>query len=318
MLKGYLGLFPRGWSLVERSLKVSMAGMRLENPLLLASGVVGVTVDSLIRAVESGAGAAVSKSIGLEPREGYRNPTLVATDSGLVNAVGLSNPGARIFSEELSAVKGRRLPLIVSIFGGGPVEFGRVVELLDGNEFLAYELNLSCPHVEGVGTEIGHDPEVVASVVKAVRARTKKPIFAKLSANTHRMVEVAKAAVDSGSDGLTAINTMRAMTIEVETRRPTLSHKFGGLSGPAIRPIAVARIYELYQAFKVPIIGCGGVSTWEHAVEMMLAGAGAVEIGTALYQGYGVFQEINRGVESYMKRKKLKTVQEMVGLGHKF
>jgi dihydroorotate dehydrogenase (NAD+) catalytic subunit len=304
--------------LVERSLRVSIAGVRLENPLLLASGVVGVTVDSLTRAIEAGAGAAVSKSIGLEPREGYRNPTLVATDSGLVNAVGLANPGARVFSEELSAVRGKHLPVIVSIFGGGPTEFGRVVEMLDGNEFPAYELNLSCPHVEGVGTEIGHDPEVVASVVKAVRSRTKKPIFAKLSANTHKMVEVAKAAVDSGADGLTAINTMRAMTIEVETRRPTLSHKFGGLSGAAIRPIAVARIYELHQAFKVPIIGCGGVSTWEHAVEMMLAGAAAVEMGTALYQGYGVFQEVNRGIQNYMARKKFKRVQEIVGLGHKF
>jgi dihydroorotate dehydrogenase (NAD+) catalytic subunit len=304
--------------LVERSLKVSMAGLKLENPLLLASGIVGVTVGSLERAVESGAGGAVSKSIGLEPREGYRNPTLVATDSGLVNAVGLSNPGARVFSEELAAVRGRRLPIIVSIFGGGPVEFGRVVEILDGNEFLAYELNLSCPHVEGVGTEIGHDPEVVSSVVKSVRGRTKKPVFAKLSANTHRTVEVARAAVDSGADGLTAINTMRAMAIEVETRRPTLSHKFGGLSGEAIRPIAVARIYELYQALKVPIIGCGGVSTWEHAVEMFLAGAVSVEIGTALYNGYGVFNDVNHGIADYMARKRFKRVQEMVGLGHKF
>ncbi|MDG6926049.1 MAG: dihydroorotate dehydrogenase [Nitrososphaerota archaeon] len=303
---------------MERSLRVKVAGLRLENPLLLASGIVGVTVDSLTRAIESGAGGAVSKSIGLEPREGYRNPTLVATDSGLVNAVGLSNPGARVFSEELAAVKGRRLPIVVSIFGGGPAEFGRVVEMLDGNEFLAYELNLSCPHVEGVGTEIGHDPEVAASVVRSVRSRTKKPVFAKLSANTHRMVDVAKAAVDSGADGLTAINTMRAMTIEVETRRPTLSHKFGGLSGTSIRPIAIARIYELYQAFKVPIIGCGGVSTWEHAVEMLLAGASSVEVGTALYNGYGVFSDINQGITNYMVRKRFKKVQEMVGLGHKF
>jgi dihydroorotate dehydrogenase (NAD+) catalytic subunit len=306
------------WELAVSPLRVSFAGLKLDNPLSLASGIAGVTVATLARAVESGAGAAVSKSIGLEPRKGYRSPTLVATDSGLLNAVGLANPGARIFSEELSAVRGRRLPIIVSIFGGGPVEFARVAEILDGNEFLAYELNLSCPHVEGVGTEIGHDPEVVASVVKAVRARTQKPIFAKLSANTHRMVEVATAAVDSGADGLTAINTMRAMEIEVETGRPVLDHKFGGLSGDAIRPIALARVYELYENVKVPIIGCGGVSTWEHAVEMMLAGASAVEVGTALYEGYGVFNKINRGIEEYMKRKKHRRVQDMVGLGHKF
>ncbi len=304
--------------MVEKPLRVSFAGLKLENPLMLASGIAGVTVKTLTRAVESGAGAAVSKSIGLEPREGYRNPTVVATDSGLLNAVGLSNPGARVFSEELSEVKGRHLPIIVSIFGGGPVEFGRVTEILDGNEFLAYELNLSCPHVEGVGTEIGHDPEIVASVVKAVRARTKRPVFAKLSANTHRMVEVARAAVDSGADGLTAINTMRAMAIEVETRRPVLTNKFGGLSGGAIRPIAVARIFELHEALKVPIIGCGGVSSWEHAVEMILAGASSVEMGTALYEGYGVFEKVNRGIERYMKRKRYRKIEEMVGLGHRF
>ncbi|MGA2198993.1 MAG: dihydroorotate dehydrogenase [Nitrososphaerales archaeon] len=304
--------------MVDKPLRVSFAGLKLDNPLVLASGIAGVTVKTLARAIESGAGAAVSKSIGLEPREGYRNPTLVATDSGLLNAVGLSNPGARVFSEDLSGVKGRRLPIMVSIFGGGPVEFGRVVEILDGNEFIAYELNLSCPHVEGVGTEIGHDPEVVASVVKAVRAKTEKPIFAKLSANTHRTVEVATAAVDAGANGITAINTMSAMTIEVETRRPVLSHKFGGLSGGAIRPIAVARVYDLYENLKVPIIGCGGVSSWEHAVELILAGACSVELGTALYEGYGVFQKINRGIERYMKRKRYRKVQEMVGLGHKF
>ncbi len=154
--------------------------------------------------------------------------------------------------------------------------------------------------------------------MKAVRAKTEKPIFAKLSANTHRTVEVARAAVDAGANGITAINTMSAMTIEVETRRPVLSHKFGGLSGGAIRPIAVARIYELYENLKVPIIGCGGVSSWEHAVELILAGACSVELGTALYEGYGVFQKINRGIERYMKRKRHRKVQEMVGLGHKF
>ena len=304
--------------MADTSSRVSFAGLRFENPVALASGITGVTVRTLVRALESGAGFAVSKSIGLEPREGYRNPTVVATESGLLNAVGLANPGAHAFSEDLSRVKGRRLPLLVSIFGGGPVEFGRVTEILDGNDFAAFELNLSCPHVEGVGTEIGHDPEVVASVVKAVRARTKKPVFAKLSANTHRTVEVARAAVAAGADGITAINSMGAMAIEVETGRPTLSHGYGGLSGSAIRPIAVARIYELYDELEVPIIGCGGVSTWEHAVELILAGARAVEVGTAMYGGYGVFREITRGVERYMKRKKYRRVEEMVGLGHSF
>jgi dihydroorotate dehydrogenase (NAD+) catalytic subunit len=304
--------------LVDTSLRVTLGDFKLENPILLASGVVGVTVASLTRAIESGAGGAVSKSIGLEPREGYVNPTLVATDAGLLNAVGLSNPGARVFSEELAGIRGKHLPIIVSIFGGGPQEFGRVAEILDVSEFLAYELNLSCPHVEGVGTEIGHDPETVASVVKAVRSKTNKPIFAKLSPNTHRIKEIAKAALDSGADGLTAINTLRAVAIDIETGRPFLSHKTGGLSGTAIRPVATACVYELYEAFDVPILGCGGVSTWEHAAEMILAGASAVQVGTALYEGYPVFGSITRGLEQYMKRKRFRKVKEMVGLGHKF
>ena len=303
--------------MADTSLRVSFANLKLENPLLLASGILVVTVSSMVRAVEEGAGGAVSKSIGLEPRHGYMNPTLVATeDGGLLNAVGLANPGARVFAEELAEVRGRRLPLVVSIFGGGPTEFSRVVEILDGQEFIAYELNLSCPHVEGVGTEIGHDPEVVASVVKAVRAKTRKPIFAKLSPNTHRIVEIARAAADSGADGLTAVNTLRAMTIDLETTKPTLTNKYGGLSGDALRHVAIAKVYELHEEVKLPIIGCGGVSSWEHAVEMLLAGASAVQIGTALYQGYRVFGDINRGIAQYMKRKKVKRVQELVGLGH--
>lgn len=290
----------------------------LENPLVLASGIVGVTASSLTRAIASGAGAAVSKSIGLEPREGYKNPTLVGTDCGLLNAVGLANPGAKVFSEELAKVKGKGLPIIVSIFGGGPIEFRRVVQILDGNDFIAYELNLSCPHVEGVGTEIGHDPGIVASVVKAVISETSKPVFAKLSPNTDRLIEVAKAAIDSGAVGLTAINTIRAMAIDVGTQRPLLSNKFGGLSGSAIRPVAVRCVFELRQELDVPIMGCGGVSRWEHAVELLLAGASAVQIGTGLYEGYGIFRRVTRGLTEYMMRKKVKGVGDLVGLSHRF
>ncbi|MBI3116627.1 MAG: dihydroorotate dehydrogenase [Thaumarchaeota archaeon] len=290
----------------------------LENPLVLASGIVGVTTSSLSRAIESGAGAAVSKSIGLEPREGYKNPTLVGTDCGLLNAVGLANPGAKVFSEELAKVRGKRLPIIVSIFGGGPIEFRRVTQILDGNDFIAYELNLSCPHVEGVGTEIGHDPGIVASVVKAVTSETSKPVFAKLSPNTDRLIEVAKAAIDSGAVGFTAINTIRAMAVDVETQRPVLSNKFGGLSGNAIRPVAARCVFELHQELDVPIMGCGGVSRWEHAVELLLAGASAVQIGTGLYEGYGIFQRVTRGLKEYMKRKKVRSVGDLVGLSHRF
>jgi dihydroorotate dehydrogenase (NAD+) catalytic subunit len=181
---------------------------------------------------------------------------------------------------------------------------------------MGYELNLSCPHVEGVGTEIGHDPELVSRVVRSVRSKTTKPVFAKLSPNTNRVVEVGRAAIDSGADGLTAVNTMRAMAIDVTLQRPILSNKFGGLSGNALRPVAVRHVYELTEALDVPVIGSGGISTWEHAVEFMLAGACAVQVGTALIDGFGVFSEINAGIRAYMRKKRLKKIRDWVGLAH--
>jgi dihydroorotate dehydrogenase (NAD+) catalytic subunit len=161
----------------------------------------------------------------------------------------------------MGEVKGKGLPIFVSIFGGDEAEFSSVARTLDGNDFAAYELNLSCPHVKGVGTEVGHYPEEVSKVVKAVKAVTQKPVFAKLSPNTHRLVEVAQAAVDSGADGLTAINTVKSFPIDLETGKPALSNGFGGLSGAAIRPIALRCVYELREKFDVPIMGCGGAGS---------------------------------------------------------
>ncbi|MBI3859627.1 MAG: dihydroorotate dehydrogenase [Thaumarchaeota archaeon] len=298
------------------AIRVETDGLHLQNPTILASGVQGTSLGRVLDALKFGAGAAVTKSIGPRPREGYKEPTLVEVDSGWVNAAGLPNPGAVKFSEELGSVKGRSLPVIVSIFGGDGKEFGDVVEKLDGNEFIAYELNLSCPHVEGVGTEIGHDPEEVSRVVRAVRSRTKKPIFAKLSPNTDRLVEVAAAAVDAGADGLTAINTIRSVPIDIESGRPSLSNVYGGLSGPAIRPVALRCVYELREAFDVPIMGCGGVVTWKDAVQFMLAGANAVQVGTGTLAKMAVFNDINLGIISYLERKGLSRLDDLVGSAH--
>ena len=217
----------------------------------------GESVESLLSAIKVGAGGAVSKSIGLKPRRGYPDPTVVRLDAGTINAVGLSNPGAAVFSKRLDSLKGGDALIIVSVFGGSPAEFSKVVRTLDDKNFAGYEPNLSCPHVEGVGTEVGHDPELVARVVKSVKSATGKPVFAKLSPNTERIPEVARAAVDEGVDGITAINTVRATMIDVETQRPVLSHRTGGLSGSAIRPIALRCVYELSEEFEVPIMGVG-------------------------------------------------------------
>jgi len=298
------------------AIAVKMGKLKLSNPLLLASGVQGEGLSKVLEALRFGAGAAVTKSIGSLPRKGYPEPTLVEVDSGWVNAVGLPNPGAEKFSEELKMVKGRFLPIIVSIFGGDIQEFNAVTKQLDQNDFMAYELNLSCPHVEGVGTEVGHKPDLVARIVRAVKSATKKPVFAKLSPNTDRLIEVAEAAVGAGVDGLTAINTVRAFSVDIETGRPSLSNKFGGLSGGAIRPVALRAIYELRERFDVPIMGCGGVSTWEHAVQFLLAGANAVQIGSATLRRLDRFNEINAGVLEYMERKGIKSVDRLVGIAH--
>ncbi|MDG6901142.1 MAG: dihydroorotate dehydrogenase [Nitrososphaerota archaeon] len=291
--------------------------MQLSNPLLLASGVQGGSLSRVIEAIRAGAGGAVTKSIGPAPREGYPEPTLVEVDAGMVNAAGLPNPGADKFSEELSRLKGRGLPIIVSVFGGDEEEFGDVVKRLDGNDFAAYEMNLSCPHVSGVGTEIGHDPDRVADVTRAVRRGTKKPVYAKLSPNTDRLTEVARAAVDAGADGLTAVNTVRALPIDIETGRPSLSNGYGGLSGEAMRPIALRCVYELREQLDVPIVGCGGVASWEHAVQFFLAGADAVQLGTATIRRFEIFNDINLGIISYLERKGLSRLGDLVGAAHR-
>ena len=299
------------------SIRVKMGDLHLANPVLLASGVQGASLSKVLEALKFGAGAAVTKSVGPVAREGYKEPTMVEVDGGLVNAAGLPNPGAEKFSEELGALGGKRLPILVSIFGGDEKEFAQVVKALDGREFAGYELNLSCPHVAGVGTEVGHDPELVGGVVSTVKAKTEKPVFAKLSPNTDRLVEIAQAAVDSGVDGLTATNTVKAMPMDIERGRPALSNGYGGLSGGAIRPVALRCVYELREWFDVPIMGCGGVSTWEHAVEFFLAGANAVQVGTATLKKPAIFNDINMGVISYLEREGLSKLDDLVGAAHR-
>jgi dihydroorotate dehydrogenase (NAD+) catalytic subunit len=296
---------------------VKMGGLHLANPLLLASGVHGSSLSKVLDAIRLGAGGAVTKSIGPSPREGYREPTLVEVEGGMVNAAGLPNPGADAFAKQLAEVKGKGLPIFVSIFGRDETEFAKVVKALDGNDFLGYELNLSCPHVEGVGTEVGHDPELVARVVAAVRKGTPKPIFAKLSPNTERLIEVARVAVDSGADGLTAVNTLRAFPIEVESGKPSLSNGYGGLSGPALRQVALRCVYELKEELEVPVMGCGGVAKWEDAVQFFFAGADAVQVGTATVKRFEIFNEVNIGIIDYMERKGVARLSDMIGAAHR-
>lgn len=283
---------------------------------MLASGVQGPSLSRVLEALNLGAGAVVTKSIGLEPREGYPDPTLVACESGMVNAVGLPNPGAKAFSEELARIEGRALRVFVSVYGSSPEEFAEAVRVLDCNEFAGYELNLSCPHVEKVGVEVGSDPELVSLIVKAVRSQTRKPVFAKLSPTSDRLVEIAIAVADARADGVTAGNTAKALLIDVRTGMPSLSNRYGGLSGGALRPMALRCVFELSEKLDLPVIGCGGISTWEHAVQFILAGASAVQVGTATLDKFAIFNEINLGILSYLESKGYRSVEEMVGAAH--
>ncbi len=299
-------------------LSVNLPGLDMRNPLMLASGILGVTAETLVRALEEGAGAVVSKSISLEPREGYRNPTVIAVECGYINAIGLSNPGYKAFLREIERIRDKDLPIVVSLFAEGPERFARLAEKFENSSAKAYELNLSCPHVKGVGLEIGHDEEMVKKIVRSVKAVSKKPVYVKISPNLPDVVEIALTAEKAGADAITATNTIRAMAIDVDAAKPILSNKIGGLSGPALKPISLRCVYEITQHLRVPVIGSGGIGCWKDAVEYLLAGASALQIGSAVaYEGLSVFKKIAEGVAAYLKAKGYKGIGEIVGLAHR-
>ncbi len=293
------------------SIEVRIAGLKLRNPLVLASGIMGNTASALLKVYEAGAGALTTKTVTREPIEGYQNPVVVELPFGLVNAMGLPNPGIDYFLEEIKEVKLRApdAPLIVSVGGGSPEEIADVASVID--EADAIEVNASCPHVSGHGVEVGATPELMRDLVRKVRESTEKPLFIKLTPMTHDIRALGLAAVEAGADVLVAINTIRAMVIDVEAMKPILSNRFGGLSGPAIRPVAVRAVYELSDI--APVIGVGGVESWRDAVEMILAGASAVGIGTAIHRrGLKVFREITEGLVNYLRDKGL-NIDDIVG-----
>ncbi len=301
-------------------LTTQIADLHLHNPTILAAGILGLTTATLQEAIKQGAGAVVTKSISLKPHQGYPNPTLVQLDNHtLLNAMGLPNPGAQYFAKEIKELKRKPLnaPVIASVFGYTPNEYAQTAQTLTKAGADAIELNISCPHVKKTGSEIGQNPNLVTKVVKQVKNTTKKPVIVKLTPNVADITEIAKATVNAGADAITATNTIRAMAIDIETHQPILANKTGGLSGQAIKPIAVRCVYEIHEAVNVPIIGCGGITTWQDAVEFILAGASAVQIGTAIAsEGLGVFKSISKGIDAYLRDKKFRSVKEIIGLSH--
>lgn len=304
---------------MENRLATEIAGLKLANPTMLASGILGYTGLSLKSVIEAGAGAVVTKSLGLEPRTGYPNPTVVQVDCGLLNAMGLPNPGISHFKEEMKELKNTGVPIILSIYGYTSEEFTEVAKTAVKLGADAIELNVSCPHIKKAGAEIGCDPLLLTEIIKEVKENVDKPVIVKLTPNVTNIAEIGQAAEKAGADAITAINTIKAMNIEIETGRPLLANKFGGLSGPAIKPIAIRCVYDIYSSVEVPVIGCGGISSWQDAIEFILAGASAVQIGTAIaFNGVNVFSSVAKGIDKYLERKNIKNIKEVVGLAHKY
>lgn len=302
---------------MEPSLATSIGKIELERPVMLASGILGISLDVFNRLYRSGAGAVVTKSLSKEPWEGYPNPTILGLKSGgWINAVGLSNPGAPYFAKMIEP--NTDVPIIVSLVGSVPEDFDFMIKQFANCKVAAYELNLSCPHVAKVGLEVGDDPELVKKIVTTAKKSSDVPVIAKVGLGTTHYLNTVGAAIDSGIDAITAINTIRAMAIDVDTQRPILSNRFGGLSGPPIKPVALRCVYEISSKYDIPIIGCGGVSTWEDAVEFFLAGASSVQIGSAIGDNWiNVFDDINKGIKKYMTDNDFSKIEEMVGLAKK-
>ncbi len=300
-------------------LRVNVAGVKLRNPTMLAAGILGFTEGLILKVWEAGAGAVVSKSIGLKARAGYPNPTVVQVKCGIINAVGLPNPGIDEFREVISHVRKAGAAIIVSVYGYSPSEFLKVSEIAEEAGAVAIELNVSCPHAKGTGSQIGQDPELLSEVVRTVKGGVNVPVIVKLTPNVTDIVSLAEKAVNAGADAITAINTVRAIAINIEVGRPILANKVGGLSGPAIKPIALRCVYDLTRELSVPVIGCGGILDWRDAVEFLLAGASAIQVGSAiLYKDLAVFSEINEGIASYLERKGFRRVEDIVGLSHRY
>lgn len=301
-------------------LETELAGVKLSNPTVLASGIMGVSGASLCNVAGQGAGAVTSKSISLEPRKGHPNPVIITYGQGMLNAVGLSNAGIRDSLQEIEyAVKNSGVPVIASIVEFKAENFGTLAKEISKANPALIELNISCPNVEHeFGKPFSNDPAAAEWVTRAAKRNTEIPVFVKLSPNTPNLAEVARAVKCAGADGITAVNTVGpGMLIDINARRPVLSNRCGGVSGPAIRPIAVKCVYDIYKETGLPIIGTGGATTGADAIELIMAGASAVGIGSGTYyRGLDVFSKVCKEMHEFMEKEGFSSINEMRGIAH--
>lgn len=301
-------------------LSINLAGIKLNNPTILASGILGLDCAQLRRVVKGGAGGVTLKSLTIEPRKGHNNPIFIqAGDDAFMNAVGYANKGIDVGVEEFKKWDDF-VPLVGSIVGSSSTEFVQLAEKIIQTPIKALEIVLSCPHTPGFGLMAGQgSPKATAEITRAVRKKTKLPLFVKLSPSVEAIGEVAKAAEAEGANAINMGNTLGpGMRIDIDRVNPILAFKVGGISGPAIKPIMIRSVYDLYKAVKIPVIATGGITTGEDAIEALMAGAAAIEIGTAIYiRGISVFKKVCREMSDWMNQHNYKKIKQLIGLVHK-
>ncbi len=298
-------------------LNITMCGRNFKNPITVASGTFGSGMEYSEFVDLSRLGAVTTKGVSSVPWEGNPVPRVAETPSGMLNAIGLQNPGIDVFLQrDLPFLQQQDTGIIVNVCGHSEDEYLQVVERLDDTDIDMMEINISCPNVKAGGITFGTDPKGVESITKAIKAHTKKPVIMKLSPNVTSISDIARGAEAGGADGISLINTITGMKIDIRKKSFVLANKTGGLSGPAIHPVAVRMVYEAYEAVSIPIIGMGGVATCEDAVELILAGATMVAVGCANFSNPKVSIEIIEGLVAYMDEMNIKNVSDMVGAVH--
>ena len=291
-------------------------GLKLANPVMTASGTFGYGTEYGHLFDIQKLGAIVCKGTTTRPREGNPQPRLAETAGGLLNSIGLQNIGVEaLIKEKASIWAGWQVPVIVNIAGETTADYTEVARRLDGVAGVtAIELNISCPNVTAGGMEFGADPESAAAVTTAVREATSLPLLVKLTPNTSSIVSVARAVAGAGADALSLINTLKGIAIDIKKRRPLLGGIAGGLSGPAIKPVALAMVYEVAGAVEVPVVGCGGISTADDAIEFIMAGATAVQVGTASFTSPRAPLDVLEGVERFIAQEGIEDINELIGI----
>ena len=304
---------------MKPDMSIKLCGMAMKNPLILASGILGVTKAGLSNVARNGAGAVTIKSVSREPRKGHSSPIVLTDGDVMLNAVGYSNPGLTEAKKEFTGLEDLGVPVIASIIGKDAAEFAHMARNFLPGGFAAVEIPLSCPHTPGYGILGGQGtPEATRDITRAVKKATRLPVMVKLSPSIQGLGDVAKAAEKAGADAINMGNTAGpGMLINIEAKTPVLDFRFGGMSGPAIRPLAVRCVYDIYEAVKIPIIGTGGVTTGSDAVEMLMAGASAVGVGSAVhYRGIDAFNKISGEINEFMLRNGYSKISGLVGVAH--